>query len=167
MEKIIETKKMTTNDIKWPELSKGKCCHTVLSMLTGKPIEEIIELSKTIGFGGDRLSGPCIQIACRKLGIKIEEWKIYQGWVRMGNPFPPDCLILTWVSNDIDIEVTSHIILRIGNIYYDPCNYGKELYHFPAHQIPTHFAEIETNSEWYESEDKSHQKLQTVWAVNS
>ncbi len=155
---------MSSKDLKWPEQGIGKCCHTVLAMLSGRPIREIVELAKTIGLAGDRMSLPCMRVACRELGINIKSWEIYRGFVYEGNELPPDCIVFTSTSFGDDIETVAHVMLRLGNQYYDPYHHGKTLYHFPAHQIITQYAEIDTQMKWQKSAD-GHTHLESVWIV--
>ena len=134
------------SEIDWPEKHhNSKCCHDVLAMLSGRPVEEIIELSKTIGLGGDMaesLSPPCMRRACRKLGIETGELEVYKGWLYPGNPFPPNCIIFTWIKVEGEYEMGSHVILRDDNFYYDPYHWGKRILNFPSNQIPTRYLEI-------------------------
>ena len=158
-------KTMTYEELKWPDQHpEGMCCHTVLAMATGRSIEEIIALSKTIGFAGTRMSMPCVRVACRKLDLPIKSVEIYRGWVGEGNELPADCLVFTEVDGD-DVEngvpvKTSHILLRIGNTYYDPQYHGKSVHKFPLGQRITRYAEIDT---FYNYETKSH----CNWTVNT
>lgn len=135
---------MAVELVEWPldDCDESTCCHTILAMISNKPMVEIVALSKTIGLGGVRLSVPCVHRACGMLGIAVGDWQVYRGWRYVGNPFPPDCLIATWLNDGESIEMQSHVILRVDNVYYDPFHWGKELYDFPANQIPTRVMEL-------------------------
>ncbi len=112
------------------------CCHKVLAMVTGLSDEEIFSQTHR------NLSTPCFRIAAIKLGLDVGKWQIYHGFCLPGNPFPVDCFIATWFFTAPGESIVPHIILRLGNVYFDPCYPGKKFDSFPSHQIPTKYLEI-------------------------
>ena len=155
---------MTYEDIKWPDIGIGKCCHTVLAMATGRDIREIVEFAESIGLAGDRMSLPCMRVACRKMGLNIKSWEIYRGYFCEGNEFPPTCLVFTKVNgceeeNGVPVE-TAHVLLRVENVYFDP-QHHKSTSKFPLGQRITHYAEIDT----FRAEREFNYRSQ--WMVNT
>ena len=147
-------KTMGYSSIQWPDdLDVGKCCHITLALATGRTTQELVDLAKSIGLAGDRMSLPCVRVACRKLGLPIKSWEIYKGFIYEGNELPPTCLVFTSVydgkiEDGVPVE-SPHILLRAGNMYFDPRYSGKSTHGFPSRQRITRYAEIDAEGcEW-------------------
>ncbi len=103
--------------LKWPEKNcEGACCHAVISMITHRPISEIVELSKQLGLGIGGVSQNKLYLLCKEVGIQIGEW---QDWTGNDECFPLRCLIMTYQPEGW------HIVFKNHDKYYDP-NYKNQ-----------------------------------------